>query len=142
MDFNCAKKLIFTFSSESIICNSSVQTPSPILLRTDCEVAYVGQVCKFSFFFPLQNEILVFVNLLKLKNTWFIIRKFFEKQTHKRRKKKTHTNCQNIDQIVKIWFKRHGIHESVGDIFFFYTFWNDSSPLWVLKRHFMIFFMT
>ena len=48
--FNCAKKLIFTFSSESIICNSSVQTPSPILLRTDCKVTYVGQVCKFSFF--------------------------------------------------------------------------------------------
>ena len=59
---------------------------------------------------------------------------FFEEQL---KREKTHTNCQNIDQIVKICSK-HGIYESVGDFFLYFLKWFITFV--GVKRHVMIFY--
>ena len=107
MDFNCAKKLIFTFSSESIICNSSVQTPSPILLRTDCKVTYVGQVCKFSFFSTLKWNTSICKSLKIEKYMIYNKEILWKTNSQKKKEKNPHklskyrSNCQNM--VQKAW---------------------------------------
>ena len=116
-----------------------MQTPSPMLLRTDCEVTYVGQVCKFSFFSTSKWNTSIGKSLKIEKYMIYNKEILWRTNSQKKKEKNPHklskyrSNCQNMVQKAwNTWVSRRYI--------FFYTFWNDSSPLWVLKRHFSWFF--